>query len=91
MVSSADNQLGVRQSCIHNLERLNHQLEPFIRSPFSERQYAVLWIAATGEIRVFGPARQNAMGSHMNVVVTILFMEYLPISRHKHRDRIREQ
>jgi len=84
MISSAHNQLGVRQRCTHNLERLNHQLKPFVRPPFSERQNSVLWIAATGEIRVFGSARQNAMGSHMNVVVTILFMEYLPISRHEH-------
>ncbi|MHB8217946.1 MAG: hypothetical protein ACYDDS_17885 [Candidatus Sulfotelmatobacter sp.] len=91
MVSPADHQLGVRQSCIHYLERLDHQLKPFIRSPFSERQYAVLWIAATGEIRILRPARKNTMGPHMNVVVTILLVEYLPIPRHKHRNRIREQ
>jgi hypothetical protein len=91
MIPSGDDQLGVGQGCAHNLERLNHQLEPFVSSPFAEGQYAVLWVAAPGKVRILGSARQNAMGSNVDIVVAILFMQDLPIPRHEHRNRIREQ
>jgi len=56
MIAAADDQLGVRQSGSHKLERLSHELKPFVRSPFAEGQDAVLRIAASSEVRILGPA-----------------------------------
>jgi len=91
MISTSNHQLRVRQGIAHDLKRFNHQLEPFVGSPFSECEDAVLWIASAGEIGIFRTARQNAMRAHVNIVVTVLFVKDLAISRHKHRHRIREQ
>lgn len=51
----------------------------------------MLGIAAAGKIRVFRHAREHAMGANMNVVVTIFLGEDFSISRHEHRDGIREK
>jgi hypothetical protein len=63
MVTSTNDQLRIRQSRGHNLERLDHQFEPFVGSPFSERQNAVFRITAPGKVRIFRPARQDSMRS----------------------------
>jgi hypothetical protein len=84
MVPSADDQPGVWQGGGHNLVGLDHELEPFVGSPFAECQDAVLRVAAPGKIRIFGSARQNAMGSDMNVVATVLFVEDGAIAWHQY-------
>jgi hypothetical protein len=91
MISPADHELGIRQRLVHNRKRLDHQLEPFVRSPLSEGQNAVLWIAAAGKVGILRAARQNSMRSQMHVGSAIFFVENLPIARHEHRNRIREQ
>jgi hypothetical protein len=57
MISPADDELCIRQRVVHNGKRLDHQLEPFVSSPLSERQNAVLGIAAPRKVRVLRPSR----------------------------------
>ena len=91
MISTADDQLGAGQGRFDDLESLNHEFKPFVSSPFAKGEDAMPGIAASSEIGVFRPARQNPMGSHVNVVVAILFLEDLPITGHQHGDRIGEE
>jgi hypothetical protein len=91
MISPADYELGIRQRFTHNRERFNHQFKPLVRSPLSECQNAVLGIAPPGKVGVFRPSRQHSVRSQMHVGAAIFFVQNLPIARHEHRDRIREQ
>ncbi len=84
MISSAHDQLGVGQCGTHDLEGLNHQFKTLIGAPFAECQDAVFWIAAPGKSRVFGSARQNAMGPYVNILVAVLFVKDLAIARHQY-------
>ncbi|MCU1300801.1 MAG: hypothetical protein JWQ87_1085 [Candidatus Sulfotelmatobacter sp.] len=91
MIPSTDNQLCVGHCSSHNLERFNHELQAFVGSPFSESEDPVLGITTPGEIRILGPTCQNAVGTHVNIIVPIFFMENLAVSRHQDGNRIREQ
>lgn len=71
------------------MKRLNHELKTFVGSPFAEGEDAVLGIAAPGKVRVFRSARENAMGTNMNIVVTIFLGEDFAISRYQYGNRIR--
>jgi hypothetical protein len=57
VISSRYHQSHVRQLSRHDLERINHQFQPFVRSPLAKCQYSVLGIAPLREIRIFGPLR----------------------------------
>jgi len=48
-------------------------------------------ISAAREVGKFGPAGENAMGSQVNVVAAILVVQDFSITRHQHRDRVRQQ
>jgi hypothetical protein len=88
MISSTDEQLRIRQGLVHNLKRFNHELKPFVGSPFSESQDAMFGIATPGEIRIFRFACQNPVGANVYIVVAVFFLEDLAIPRHKYRHRI---
>jgi hypothetical protein len=45
MIAAANNQFGMGQACVHQMERLNHKFEPFVGTPLAEREDAVLGIA----------------------------------------------
>jgi hypothetical protein len=91
MITSANNQFGIGQACVHQLERLNHEFEPFVGSPLAEREDAVLRIASPGKIRIFRPSRQNAVRSNVNIVATILLVQNPAIPWHQNGNRIRQQ
>jgi hypothetical protein len=51
----------------------------------------MLRISASREIRVLRSLRENAVGTEVNIVVPIFITQDPAISRHEHRDRIRQQ
>jgi len=55
MIAATDHQLRVGKRCLDNLERLDHQLEPFVGPPLAESQDAVFRIAAPGKVGIFRP------------------------------------
>jgi hypothetical protein len=57
MVPSGHDQFGVGEGSANDLKRLNHELKPFVGSPFAERQDAMLWIAASGKVGILRSAR----------------------------------
>jgi hypothetical protein len=63
MVSAGNHEFGLGQFRRDHVESLDHQLEPFVRSPLAERQNAVDWSTTSREIWEFGSARQDAVGS----------------------------
>ena len=91
MVASANDQSGVWQGLRDRLKCIDHELEPFVSSPFTEGQNAMLGIAAPRKIRAFRFSGQDSMGTKMHVVMTIFFVEDLTIAGHEHRHRIRQQ
>jgi hypothetical protein len=86
MISPADYELCVRQRVVDNPERLDHQLEPLVRSPFSKCQNAVLRIAPPGKVGILRSPRQHTVRSQMNISAAIFFVQNLPITRHEHRN-----
>jgi hypothetical protein len=91
MVSSADHQPGIGQSLGNIAKGFDHQFQPLVRSPLPEGQNAVLRIAASGKIRILRFSGKNAMRTQVHVVATIFFMQDLAISRHEHRNGIRQK
>ena len=83
MISASDHQLRVWQNVGYSMERIDHQFEALVCSPFAERQDAVFRISSAGKIRVFGSLRQNAMRPDMNILVAIFLGEDSAIARHQ--------
>jgi hypothetical protein len=88
VIPTGDDQLCVGQSSGHNLERFYHEFKPFVGPPLTERQNPILRIATPRKVRIFGSARQNTMGSDVNIVMPIFFVKNLPIPGHEYRDRV---
>ena len=84
MVSAGDDQLGVRQDASYGLECVEHEFEALVGSPLAKRQYAMLRIAAPGEVRVLGSSGQHSVGPDMNIVMPIFFVENPAIAGHKY-------
>ncbi len=91
MVSSADHQPGIGQSLRDITKGFDHQLQALVRSPLPEGQDAVLQIAAPAQIWILRFSRKNAMRAQVNIVATIFFVKDLAISRHEHRNGIRQK
>jgi hypothetical protein len=91
MISACDHQLGIGKCLNDSLKRINHQFKALVGPPLAEGEYAVLGIAATGEIRIFGSARQNAMRSDVHIVAAIFFGKNAAIARHEDGHRIGQQ
>jgi hypothetical protein len=91
MVPSRDNEPGVRKRSRDGFERLDHQLEPFVSSPFSEGENAMLWVSAPGEVGVFRSSSENAVGAEVHIIAPIFFVEYLAIPRHEYGNRVGQQ
>lgn len=91
MVSTSDYQLGVGQGVVHNPKRFDHQFEPFIGSPFSEREDTVLGIAAPRKVGVLGPSSEDAVRTEMDVVTAVFVVQDFAIPGHQHRHGIREE
>jgi hypothetical protein len=91
MIASPNHQSRIWQHFGHQLKCVDHQLEPFIRSPLAKGQNAMLRITAPRKIRAFGLPGQNAMRPQMHIIAAIFFVENLAITRHEHRHRIRQQ
>ncbi len=91
MVSSANHQPGIGQNLRNTAKGFDHQFQPLVCSPLPEGQNAVLRIAAPGKIRILRFSGKNAMGAQVNIVATIFFVKYLAISRHEHRNGIRQK
>jgi len=91
MIAAGDDQLRIRQGFGDDVECLDHEFQPFIRSPLSESQDAMLGIAAAGKIRILRPARQHAMRSHVNILAAVFFVKDFAIARHQHRNGIRQE
>ena len=91
MVAAGDDQLGVRKHVGHGLKCIQHEFKAFIGSPLSKGQNTVLGIAAPREIRIFGPARENAVRPDVNILVTIFFGEDPAVAWHEYRYRIGQQ
>jgi hypothetical protein len=88
VISAGDHKLGVGKSRCNFLERINHQLEPFVGSPLAERKYSVIRIAAAGEVWILGPARQNAVRPDVYIGAAIFFGQDAAVARHKNGHRI---
>jgi hypothetical protein len=91
MISSSDYELGLGQSLRDLFERLDHQLETFVGSPFAERENTVDRISSPRKIGDLGPARKNPVRSQVDIIAAILVVQDLAIAGHQHRDGIREQ
>jgi hypothetical protein len=91
VVSSRDDEPGLRQGLGKNVESLNHELEALVGSPFTEGKDSMCGIAAAGEIGIFGTRGEDAVGTEMHVVASIFFVEDLAVSGHEHGDGIRTQ
>jgi len=91
MVPAGNDQFDVRQPRCHLLERVDHQFKPFVSSPFAECKNAMLRIAAPRKIRRLRPRGQDAVRSNVNVVTTILLVQYFAVSRHEHGNGIGKQ
>lgn len=90
MVSSGNHEPRVRELGGNKVESLDHELEALVRSPFSKRENALDRTAAR-EIGRLGAARQNAMGTQVNVIAAVFIVQNFAIARHQHRNRIRQQ
>jgi hypothetical protein len=88
MVSSGNNQPGMRQSSRDSLERFDHKLQPFVGSPFSEGENAMLWISPPAEVGIFRPGGENAMRTEVHIVASIFLVQYLAVSGHQYGNRI---
>ena len=86
MIAAGNDQLHLGHSFGKNVERLNHQFQPFVCPPFSERQDAVNRISAPFELRKFRTPGQDAMGPQVNIVATIFIVENFPVARHEDRN-----
>ncbi len=91
MVSSGNHQLGFGHLGSNSIERLDHELETFIGSPFPESENTVDGISTTGEVGELRPASENTMCPQVNVVPAVFVVQYLAIAGHEDRNRIREQ
>lgn len=90
MIAAGNDQPCVRQGFGDDVERLDHEFQPFICSPFTESQDAMLRIAAPGKIRILWSARQHPVGAHMNILAAVFVVKNLAIARHQNRNRIRQ-
>jgi hypothetical protein len=86
VISPGNDQLDIGKSLHHRFECLEHQFEPLVGSPLTERKYAMRGIAAAGEIRVLGSAREDAVRPDMHVLAAIFLMENLAITGHEDRN-----
>ena len=91
MVAPSDDQPGIRQSFVHELKGFNHQLKPFVGSPFAESQNAMFKIAPAREIGILRCASQNAVRANVHIVAAVFFVKNFAITRHENRHRIGEQ
>jgi hypothetical protein len=91
MISSRHNQGHIGQLSRHNFERLDHQFESLVGSPFSEGENAVVGIAAPRKIWILGTLRKNSMGAHVHILPAIFLSQNLPVSRHQDRNRVRQE
>jgi len=88
MVAACHDELRVGQTVGQQIERLHHQFQPLIGSPFAEGENALLRIPPPGKIRELGTAGQNSVCAQMYIVASILVIQNLAIARHQHRDRV---
>jgi hypothetical protein len=91
MIPTRNHEFRIRENLFDGLEGLEHELQPFVRAPFTKCQNAVLRIAPAGEIRVLRPASQDSVRPKVNILTAIFFMKDLAIPRHENGHRIREQ
>jgi hypothetical protein len=84
VVSSRDNEPGLRESLGENVKRLNHEFKTLVGSPFAEGKNAMFGIAATGELGIFGTCGEDAMGAEMHIVASIFFVKDLAVSGHEY-------
>jgi hypothetical protein len=90
MIPASDNQSGIGNFVREEFERLNHQFQPFVRSPLAKSQDSVR-IASARKFRKFRSAGEDAVSTKMDVVPSVLIVENFSITRHEDRDRIRQQ
>jgi hypothetical protein len=86
MVSSRDDEPGLRESLGENVESLNHEFEALVGSPFTEGKDAMCGIAAAGEIGIFGTRGEDTVGAKVHVVASIFFVKDLAVSGHEYGD-----
>ena len=91
MVSSGNHKFRFGQLGSNLVERLDHQLQTFVGSPFAECKNAVDGSSTSREVGELGPARKNAMRAHVDIVPAVLVVQDLAIAGHEHGDGIREQ
>lgn len=89
MVAAGDDQFRFRHLGGDQIERLNHQFKTLVSSPFSESENSVQRISASREIGKLGAAGKNAVGAKMNIIASVLVIQYFAISGHQHGNRIR--
>ena len=82
MIPACDDQFHVRQSLRDHVESLDHELQPFVRAPFSKSENTVDGIPAACKVREFRPACQNAMRAQVNVVASVFVIQDFAIARH---------
>ena len=90
MIAAGDDEFHIRKVIGNLPEGVNHQLQFFVRAPFSECQNAVR-IPASREVGIFWTVREDAMGPHMDVVATVVFRKYFLVTRHEDGYGIGEQ
>jgi hypothetical protein len=90
MITAGNHKPGVWKSLRKNIKGLNHELQPLVRSPLAKGKDPMR-VASAGEVRIFGPARQNTVRTHMHIVSTIFLVQYPPVARHQDGDGVCQQ
>ena len=85
MVSAGNDKLRVWQLLSDQVKSFGHELETFVGSPFTEGENAMLGIPAPGKVGEFRAARENAMGTKVDIIASVLVVKDLAIAGHQDR------
>jgi hypothetical protein len=91
MIASGYYEFHFRQLQCEQVEGLDHQFQPLIRSPFSESQNALDRNSTPREVRQFRAASQQSVCAKMDIISSVLIIQDLAISGHKNRDGVGEK
>lgn len=83
MITARNDQPRIRHLFFEYGERRQHQLQPFVGPPLSEREDAMHRIAASAEIGKLGPPGQDAMRTQVHVIAAIFLEKDLAVAGHQ--------
>jgi hypothetical protein len=83
MIAACNHEFHIGQLGTDQTKRFDHELQPFVGSPFAKREYTVR-TSSPRKIRIFRASSENAVSAYMNVVAAVFVEENLAISRHQY-------